>query len=412
MKVAVVGSGIVGLATAYRLAERGCEVVVVADRPAGRGASISNAGWIVPALSGPVPAPGLVLQAMKWMLRPDSPVYVRPSLKPSFLRFMLGMARACTAPAFNAAFAATAALGQGTMDELDRWVADGLMFELHADGELQVYVEPADLRRATADVARYERAGFDPEVLTGDEARALVPQLSPEVLGAIRFPNERSVRPASLIGALGDRLAALGVARVDGAVTSGRAPAGGGVELGGPFGRLGADAVVIAAGAWSGAVTRLFGAPLPVRPGKGYSVDYVPAPLPMAMPLMLAEAHSVMTPLEGGLRLAGTMEFGGFDERVSARRVAALRQAPSRYLAGWRPDAAAEPPAAGLRPMTPDGLPVIGRLRDAPAVLVASGHAMLGMTLAPRTATLLAGMLLDGDEPEVLRPFSPRRFGV
>jgi D-amino-acid dehydrogenase len=183
------------------------------------------------------------------------------------------------------------------------------------------------------------------------------------------------------------------------------------VELGGPFGRLSADAVVIAAGARSAVVSGLFGTRLPVRPGKGYSVDYVPAPQPLAMPLMLAEAHSVMSPLEGALRLAGTMEFGGFDERVSARRVAALRRAPSRYLAGWRPDADAEPPAAGLRPMTPDGLPVIGRLRDAPAVLVATGHAMLGMTLAPRTAVLLAGILLDGEEPEVLRPFSPRRFG-
>jgi D-amino-acid dehydrogenase len=169
---------------------------------------------------------------------------------------------------------------------------------------------------------------------------------------------------------------------------------------------------VIAAGAWSSSLARQFGARLPVRPGKGYSVDYVPSPRPVAMPLMFAEAHCVMTPLDGGLRLAGPMEFGGFDERISARRVAALRRAPTRYLAAWQPDAAADPPAAGLRPMTPDGLPIIGRLRDAPAILVATGHAMLGMTLAPRTAALLAAIILDGEEPEVLGPFSPRRFGA
>ena len=106
------------------------------------------------------------------------------------------------------------------------------------------------------------------------------------------------------------------------------------------------------------------------------------------------------------------MEFGGLDERVSATRVAALRRAPARYLRGWDPGAPSLAPGAGLRPMAPDGLPVIGRLTGVEGLYVASGHAMLGLTLAPRTATLLASAILDGADPEVLRPFSPRRFGA
>jgi D-amino-acid dehydrogenase len=412
VKVVVVGAGIIGLATAHALATRGCEVVIVGDRPPGTGASVNNAGWIVPAESGPVPAPGVVLQTLRWMLRPDSPVHVQPLPTPSFVRFLFAMYRACNATAYAAAFEATSNLARGTMAELDRWVADGLSFEMHDEGELRAYVDVAELRRATADLGRHERAGFEPVVLSGAEARAAVPALSDHVVGAIRFPGQRHVRPATLVTALAERLRALGVELLDGSVTTGRVLASGGVEVGGAFGRVVADAAVIAAGAWSGEVARRFGARLPIWPGKGYSVDYVPSPLPTLVPLLLAEAHCVLTPLDGRLRLAGTMEFGRLDERISVTRVAALRRAPSRYLRGWDPGAPSLAPTAGLRPIAPDGLPIIGRLSDVPSVFMATAHAMLGLTLAPRTAALIGDVLLDGADPEVLRPFSPRRFGA
>lgn len=412
MRVVVVGAGVIGLATAYSLASRGAEVVVVADRPAGAGASSTNAGWVVPAESGPVPAPGLILQALRWMLRSDSPVYVRPSLSPSFLRFMLGMARACTAAAYDAAFDATARLGRGTLDEFDRWAADGMAFETHEAGELRVYVEPRELRRSAADLSRYERAGFQPELLDGHAARTLVPELSDAVVGGVRFAGARHVQPASVAAALERRARELGVTFVEGRVEHGDARPSGGVAVGGSFGMLSGDAGVIAAGAWSGRVAAAFGVSLPLRPGKGYSLDFTPPAMRSPTPVMLSEAHCVLTPLDGATRLAGTMEFGGFDERVSSTRLRALRLAPTRYVRAWDPDAPASTPTAGLRPMTPDGLPVIGRLRGMPALFVASGHAMLGLTLAPRTGRLLAEMILDGTEPDILGPFSPRRFGA
>jgi D-amino-acid dehydrogenase len=412
VRIVVVGSGIVGLASAYELSRRGGEVTIIGDREPGGGASVSNAGWIVPAESGPVPAPGLVLQALRWMLSPDSPVYVRPTPSPALIRFLIGMYRACTPRAYAAAFEATSRLGQGTMDELDRWAGDGLSFEMHEEGELRAYVEHGDLRRAIADLARYERAGFEPQALSGDEARDLVPELSDAVVGAIRFPNERHVRPATLVAALVERLRALGVGWLAGPVTAGRALSSGEIEVAGGFGVAQADAVVIAAGAWTSRVARLFGVTLPIRPGKGYSVDFVPPPVATPIPIMLTEAHCVVTPLDGVVRVAGTMEFGGLDERVSSTRVAALRRAPARYLREWDPAAPSLPPSAGLRPMAPDGLPIIGRLSGFEGLYVASGHAMLGVTLAPRTATLLTAAILDGADPDVLRPFSPRRFGA
>lgn len=412
MKVAVIGSGIIGMACAYRLAQRGCEVVVLAGRTPGSGASSSNAGWIVPAESCPVPGPGIVLQTMKWMLHRDSPLYVRPSVTPSFLTFMAGMLRACNATAFWHGFDATVRLAAGTMDELDAWVADGIAFEMHREGELRAYVTHKEFEAAAAGLDHQRRAGFEPEELTGDEARRLIPELSDAVVHAIRFPNERHIRPSSLVAGLVARCREVGVTIVESPVERAWARPSGRAELRGPFGSVTADAVIIAAGAWSGKVARLFGASVPIRPGKGYAVDYVPSPSTMRTAVMLSEAHCAVTPFDGGLRVAGTMEFGPLDEKVNDIRVRAIKEAPRRYFRDWDPEAPSEAPTAGLRPMTPDGLPVIGRLDPYQNVYIASGHAMLGVTLAARTATELSKMVLDGRTPEVLAPFSPRRFSA
>jgi D-amino-acid dehydrogenase len=174
-------------------------------------------------------------------------------------------------------------------------------------------------------------------------------------------------------------------------------------------GPVAADTVVVAAGAWTPTVLKSLGARVPIIGGKGYALDYLPAPVELRQALYLHEDRVAMTPYAGRLRLSGTMELTGLDTSISRRRTAAIAWAGSRALRTWPAGTAPTRVSAGLRPLTPDGLPVIGALRRHPNVFVASGHSMLGVTLGPATGEALAARIA-GEPAEVLGPFDPQRF--
>lgn len=408
MRVVVIGGGVIGLTSAYHLARDGASVTLVDARQTGRGASEVNAGWICPAESGPVPAPGMVSQALRWMLRRDSPLYVRPSLRPSFLRFMLGMARHCNRTDHRAGMEALIRLAEGTMDHLDAYRSEGLRFEMHADGLLMAFLQSTSMASHLEEVDIARSAGLEPVVLEGDAVRDHEPALSDEIHGGVYYPHERHVDPASLCGALREGCHTAGVTVVDSlpiTEVERRDDAVAAVSGGGR--RFPADAFLLAAGAWSGRLSRLFGSGLPVRPGKGYHLD-LPA-YPLQRPTYFAEARVAATPLDGRLRLAGTMEFGALHERVDPVRTAAIGRAPSAFLRGWEIPADPEI-GAGLRPMTPDGLPLIGRLAGLQNAYVSTGHAMLGLTLAPVSAAAVSQLIIEGEQAAQLAPFAPARF--
>jgi D-amino-acid dehydrogenase len=413
MRVVVVGGGVIGLTTAYDLARAGAEVVVVDSRRVGLGASAVNAGWFVPAESTPVPGPEVVAQTLKWMVRRDSPVYIRPSLDPRFLAFLLGMWRRSNARDQRAGFEAHLRLAQDTAEMLDDYRADGIEFEMHSLGLLMVFTERENLEHHVGSLDLVRRFGLDPRVLVGDDVRTQEPLLSDRVHGGIFFPRERHLDPRALVRSLHKRLLELGVTIVEhGPVTAVRATVSGGLrtvtaaETG--SGRHEADAFVLAAGAWTGRLSAVFGHRLPVRPGKGYSID-VP-PLRLRSATNLSDAKVALTPFTDRLRLAGTMEFAGLDERVNDLRVQAILRAPASYLRGWEPPAGPLHPQAGMRPMTPDGVPAIGRLPGTSNTYVSTGHGMLGVTLAAGSARALAELVVRRTRPPQLAPFDPARF--
>ncbi|TDC95443.1 FAD-dependent oxidoreductase [Saccharopolyspora aridisoli] len=411
MRIIVVGAGVVGLASAYRLAKSGCEVVVVDAGAAGAAASHGNAAKIALAESAPVPAPGVILQSLRWMLKPDSPLYVRPSLAPDFVKFMLKMARHCNARDFRSGLQTHLRLAEGTMDLLDEWADDDIAFEMHRAGVLLAFETEERYREQLGALDVFERFGMVPQDLHDGDVQAFEPALSERIRHGLFFPDDRQVEPDSLTRGLAKRCRELGVqihehTPLHDFVRRGDSVLGVRTTTGSFRG----DRVVLAAGVWTGELTKQLGVPLPIRPGKGYSVDYSPAPIQLRTSLTLEDARVAVTPLDGMIRLAGTMEFGGTDDAVSPRRVSAIKRAAAEAFPAWGGPPGEAKPWAGLRPMTPDGLPVIGRLHPLPEVFVASGHGMLGLTLAPATAELLTGAITADRFPAELEAVSPRRF--
>lgn len=425
MRVVVIGGGIVGIASAYRLAASGVEVVLIeADRP-GAGATHGNAAKIALAESAPVPAPGVLLQGLRWMLKPDSPLSIRPSLDPGYLRFLLSMARHCNGTDFRRGLELHLHLAQSANELLDSYVDDGLEYEMHTRGVLLAFETEQRYREHGAQLETYAQFGFEPEHLTGDRIFEVEPALSDRITHGLFFPGDRQLQPDSLSEALVNSSRDRGVdvrshTTVTGFRSTGERVTGvrlsdGSDESDGE--ELETDAVVLAAGAWTRSLAASLGVDLPIFPGKGYSLDYSPAPVELRTSLTLEDARVAVTPLEGTVRLAGTMEFGARDLEIDDVRVAAIRRAAHKSLRGWseaQPDTREATPWAGVRPMTPDGLPIVGRIPDLANVYAASGHGMLGLTLAPGTADLISHEILGtrSETPQwVLDAVSPGRFG-
>ena len=410
-RTVIIGAGVIGLACGWELCKRGEEVLIVERGEPGAACSAGNAGWIVPSISTPLPAPGLIGTSLRWMLRRDSPLYIKPRVDPRFGAWLAGFWRHCRSGPFARGVDALIALNARTMALFDQLTADGVEFEMHHNGLLFVGLSRDVVEHAAAEVALLEQGGYRrPTVLSGAEVRELEPGLSHNVAGGFLVEEERHVRPETLTAGLAERLLAAGADIRSGVEVRGvERRAGRLTALLTSVGSIAADRVVIAAGAWSGEVAGRIGFRLPIEAGKGYSITIERPKRSVTRPLDLIEARVAVTPFAGSLRLAGTMELSGLNLRIEPTRVEAIRRAGRRYL-GNMGAGASEQVWVGMRPLTPDGLPLIGRVDGTENLYVAAGHQMLGVTLAPATAVALSELILNGASGLDLQPFAPGRF--
>ncbi len=410
-RTVVIGAGVVGLLAAYELARRGEQVTVYDKGHPGAACSAGNAGWVVPSFSGPLPGPGLVAGTLRSMVNPASPVYVRPRLDLDLARWLWGFWRHCNLRDYEAGYEAIATLNRRTMACFDALEADGVEFEMHRTGLLFAFLSQASLDHHRDDLGRLPRHGFaPPRELSGAEVRQMEPGLSPAVIGGLFLEGERHVRPETLAGGLAHRLAGLSAQIRPGVEVTGvvrRTSEARAVVT--REGEVAADRVLLAAGAWSGILARRIGFALPLLPGKGYSVTVTRPALRLGRALHLSEARVACSPFHDALRVAGTVEIASVTAGVTRPRIAAIRNAASRYLKDWaRGDGEVE--WMGMRPFLPDGLPAVGRAPGFDNVYVAAGHGMLGITLAPATGAAVADLMVRGRADLDLAPFDPGRF--
>jgi D-amino-acid dehydrogenase len=408
----VIGGGVIGVTSAYYLARDGWQVTLVERGEVCSGSSYGNAGLLVPSHVLPLAAPGVWWQGVKWMFKPDSPFYIKPRMDPELWIWLWRFRAACRPDRARRAMPLLRELSVASL-ELYRELAklDGLEFAFRESGSMLVFLTAQAFEHGIQEARLFGEFGVPSKVLDGPAARSVEPALRPDVVGAVLFPEDALLVPDQFVKGLARVIEALGVQVRQGTEVLGFRVAGDRVSaVETTRGSLAADTVVLAAGAWSSSIVRSLGLRVPIQAAKGYSLTYRRPSKGPNVPLLPAEGRFSITPMGDLLRFGGTLELAGLDLSVNQRRVEALRRNASQYIGEtdhlelleiWR----------GLRPCTPDGLPLLGRSARFGNLIVAAGHAMVGMSLGPVTGKIVAQLAAAGSLVTDIRLLDPQRFG-
>ena len=400
--IVVIGAGVIGLACARELLRAGREVLVLEAKQICAGASWGNCGLVTPSHSLPLTRPKMMRQVLRLLLREDAPVRVKPRLEPSFLAWGLRFAARCSQAGMLESMRGRGALLERSRGLFDEWMADGLDCEWEAKGVLEVFATEATRHHSEGVADLLSDHGVESEVVTAKELTRREPALRDGLIGGRLFPRDAQLRPDRLVHELARQVRAAGGEIREGCAVE----ALGKGELRVAAGTIEARTTVVAVGAIAPKLLRGVRLKAPIQPGKGYSITMGrPDPCPN-VPLLLAEANMAVTPWPSGLRLGGTMELAGYDETLNRARVEALRIGANRFL---RSIEGADPVEWwGWRPMTPDELPIIDQPR--PGLVLAIGHGMMGVSMAPATAELVVSLVTGSEQTVDAQPYRLSRF--
>ncbi|HEU5125958.1 MAG TPA: FAD-dependent oxidoreductase [Verrucomicrobiae bacterium] len=449
-RVVIIGGGVIGLSTAYYCARRGFAVTVIERNGEQRdGTSFGNAGMVVPSHFVPLAAPGMVKLGLKWMWNPASPFYIKPRLDADLFKWGIKFWRAANAGHVRRAAPVLRDLSLASRACFEEIAAlPGVDFGLVKKGLLMLCREPHTLDEEAKTAEQARALGIPAEVLDAKQTAALDPCIRMDIVGSVHFPLDCHLTPARFMAALQQHCEQLGVkflwnSEVVDWKTGGTKSTFSGARLCEPQQRelptdaaaghrpalqskavrtlavtisnaetIEADEFILCGGSWSPMLARKLGLNIPIQAGKGYSLTLAqPRQLPQICSI-LCEARVAVTPMSEALRVGGTMEISGLNLDVNPVRVQGIVNSFCRYFPEFRPqDFAGIQPWRGLRPCSPDGLPYLGRTKKFENLSLATGHAMMGLSLGPATGKLMAE-ILSGEKPAIdLSLLSPDRFG-
>ena len=410
----IIGGGAIGICCAHYLNALGKKVLVVEKNEICSGSSYGNAGLIVPSYSIPMAAPGVVLQGLKWMFNPQSPLYIKPRLNRQLLAWLWRFRGACnqhhvrrSIPVLHELHSASLRLFEALTN------LDGMNFAFVKKGILELFNTHKGFEGGRKDIRLIKEYGINNRLLPKNELNEYLGSIRTAAVGGAYFPHDAHLMPDRFVHQLA-RCAEKGGVRLLTACevidfeTSGRYI----TRIKTTRGDILASEIIFAGGAWSSQLVRRLQIELSMQPAKGYSITFKRPQVCPALPVALAEAKVVLTPMADTLRLAGTLELAGFDESIRLNRLQAIIDAVKAYFPDMDPDTFEMLEIwRGLRPCSPDGLPYIGRPARYNNVIIATGHGMLGISLAPITGKIVSQLASNQTPSLNIAALDVDRFG-
>jgi D-amino-acid dehydrogenase len=410
--VFVIGGGSIGLNCAYYLLKSGRKVTILESKEIAKGSSSGNAGQIVPSHIIPLASPGVVGTALKWMLDPkNSPFGMKISLDPKYILWLLQFAASCNEANVQRAIPPLNALGQlSTKNFAQLIVQEKFECSYQEQGVLFLYKDAQAFESGRDEGEVMQKHGIPIEALDRIAVRKLEPIVHEDVIGGIHMTGDSNLNPALFLKLLGERVRAMGAEIYENQPVIGFDVADGKVRaVKTDASDFEADEVILAAGAWTPVVARDLRMNIPVQSARGYSLTMsAPKNMPRRA-LLLGERRVAVTPMGDLLRFTGRLELSNIDTTVNPKHIAGIERAVREYIhldekldikETW----------AGLRPATPDGMPIIGRSPRYKNLIIATGHAMLGLALGPGTGQVVAELVTGKETAFDLSPLRAGRF--
>lgn len=409
--VVIVGAGIIGLSAAYELGKKGLRVAVIDQAQPGFGCSYGNAGWLTPCFALPLPMPGMLLKSLRWLLDPLSPLHIQPHLNLRLIKWLLRFLVSMNPQQAMQSVAALTELSTFSLQrysELEKETGHSIGFK--KKGLLLVGLTKSGHQSAVDELKWVSPFGIPGKSLTEAETHDLEPAITGKIHGGVYFPNEAYCEPLQAVRAFAHGASRYSVEifpstevyefqTLNRKINSVRTT----------HGVFQAKQFVLATGSWSHALTRPLHLEVPILGGKGYALILKPLQPSPQIPMMIVERKVAVTPREDSIRIAGTLELVHQDYSIQIKRVQGILNGARKclnipdtpeILELWR----------GLRPCTPDGVPIIGFSKQFSNLLIAAGHQMLGLQTAPGTARLVCDLITEATPSFDPMPFRATRF--
>jgi D-amino-acid dehydrogenase len=410
-KVVIIGGGIMGVCSAYFLHKEGHEVTIIDKSNFSSGASFVNAGYITPSHIISLAAPGIITKGLKWMFNPASPFYVKPRLDKDFLQWAWAFKRSATKKKVAQSIPVIKDINILSRELYIAMKSSGdLDFHYEHKGLLMAYKHDKAGEQEWEVGKKAIELGLKVENLTAKEVEALEPKANLNIKGAVYFHSDAHMTPGGFMKNMLSYLRENGVTilseeEVKDIIISNNSIK----KVVTTKQEISADEFVMAAGSWSPIISKKLGIKMLLQPGKGYRIN-VAQKTNITIPAVLLEAKVAVTPMDGFTRFSGTMEIDKINHKINPIRVNAIANSASKYYHELQISTQDKEAAqCGLRPVTPDGLPYIGKTSQYKNLTFATGHAMMGWSLGPATGKLVSEIVSDKQTSLDLKPFHVQR---